>query len=435
MASTQASKGAGMAMKPPSLKWTEEEIQLIVNWLSFRDTGGKAVNWLLYHKGNKADACRQLLEETKLTEKSGVSKQKTRDKITNMIALYKKWRDKADTTGWGLDISNHNQVGDNTYGKTIQEVLLLKCSFYHEFEKIMGESLIISPLFLMVSGHPNRETEVREEFFHKDTMCDLNTQQNKRLIDEDERVDLPSEKEESWESPSRSRGKSLSPMLFEEDFLSSQPSPGIRYQALTITDNEQSNDDLDLPQIQHLLSHTASAKTNPNKSQQSPKPLLTPQNTHSSQSVPKKSDLSGSLYSRNLPSVSTPSQPNKKRKRRAKSPIDVESYSGNDGSHVKRQKDKLNMGEAVVEKKRIDAKIQKKDQELRAAQADRSEKDAQRRHKLYLLELEDRRIEVRNQAEEQRAEADKRRKEAKERTLQLQLQLAALQSGKWQASI
>lgn len=80
MASTQASKRAGMAMKPPSLKWTEEDILLIVNSLSFRDKGGEVVNWLLYYKGNKADACRQLLEETKLIKKSGVLKKKTRDK-------------------------------------------------------------------------------------------------------------------------------------------------------------------------------------------------------------------------------------------------------------------------------------------------------------------------------------------------------------------
>ena len=74
-------------MKPPSLKWTEEEIQLIVNWLSFRDTGGKAVNWLLYHERNKVGACRQLLIEIKLIENNGVSKQITRDKIANMIVI------------------------------------------------------------------------------------------------------------------------------------------------------------------------------------------------------------------------------------------------------------------------------------------------------------------------------------------------------------
>lgn len=80
MASTQASKRAGMAMKPPSLKWTKENILLIVNWLSFQDTGGEVINWLLYYKGNKADACKQVLEETKLIEKSGVLKKKIRDK-------------------------------------------------------------------------------------------------------------------------------------------------------------------------------------------------------------------------------------------------------------------------------------------------------------------------------------------------------------------
>lgn len=89
MASTQASRRVDVVIKPPSLKWTEEEIQLIVNWLGFRDNDGKAVNWLLYDKGYKADANRQLLEETKLIEKVGVSKQKTRDKIANMITLYK----------------------------------------------------------------------------------------------------------------------------------------------------------------------------------------------------------------------------------------------------------------------------------------------------------------------------------------------------------
>lgn len=92
------------------------------------------------------------------------------------------------------------------------------------------------------------------------------------------------------------------------------------------------------------------------------------------------------------------------------------------------------MAETVVEGKKIDSEIQKKDQKLRAAQAERSEKDAQRRHELYLLEIEDRRIEAKNQAEEQRAEAEERREEAKQRTLQLQMQLAAMQNGKWQIS-
>lgn len=125
-----------------------------------------------------------------MIKKSGVSKQKTRDKIANMVALYKKRRYKADTTGWKLDVSNHDQVGDNTYGKTIREVLLLKCSFYYDFEEIKRDSPTINLSFLMESGHPHREAEVREE-----SLSDLNTQQYNCWIEEDGKVDKPSEKE------------------------------------------------------------------------------------------------------------------------------------------------------------------------------------------------------------------------------------------------
>lgn len=336
MASTQASQGAGM--RAPSLKWTEEEIQLIVNWLSFRDVDGKAVNWLLYQKGNKTDACRQLLEETRLIKKSGVSKQKTRDKIANMVALYKKWRDKADTTGWGLDVSNHDQVGDNIYGKTIGEVLLLKCSFYYDFEEIMGDSPTINPPFLMESGHPNREAEVREN-----SLSDLDTQQYNRWIDEDGKVDKPSEKEKS--PALYPREKLWSPTSVDEDFLPSPLSP--KNQALTITDDEESDDDLDLPPTKHLLSGAVSAKTYPTKK-------VTPQ--HAPVNITKTPKPSRSSHLQKSSSaapnsglISVPPQLNKRRKRRAKSPINVESDSGNErSSHRKRQ----NMAEAVVERKK-----------------------------------------------------------------------------------
>lgn len=95
-------------------------------------------------------------------------------------------------------------MGDNTHGKTIREVLLLKCSFFYDFEEIMGDSPIITPPFLMESGHPNREVEVGEESIHKDDLSNLNTQQYNRWIDEDKRVDQLSEREESGKSPSRS---------------------------------------------------------------------------------------------------------------------------------------------------------------------------------------------------------------------------------------
>lgn len=83
-----------------SLKWTGEDIEVINNWLMVRDTNGELRNLLLYLKGNKAEAARQLLHDTGLGQtKLGVTKEKTRDKIGSMIALYKTWRNKAEETG------------------------------------------------------------------------------------------------------------------------------------------------------------------------------------------------------------------------------------------------------------------------------------------------------------------------------------------------
>lgn len=95
--------------KEPSIKWSEEDIQLIVNWLSERNASGDLSNLHLYQSGNKSDAAMKFLVTTGLdVTKPGVTKEKTRDKIGNMIALYKKWRDKAEKTGWGVNVKDHN---------------------------------------------------------------------------------------------------------------------------------------------------------------------------------------------------------------------------------------------------------------------------------------------------------------------------------------
>lgn len=91
-----------------------------------------------------------------------------------MIALYKKWRDKADIIRWGLDIFNHNQLDNNTYGKIIQEVLLLKCFFYYDYEEIMRDLPTINSPFLMGSGHLDYGAQLKEESFYKNDLCNLN---------------------------------------------------------------------------------------------------------------------------------------------------------------------------------------------------------------------------------------------------------------------
>ena len=70
------------------------------------DTKGELRNLIWYLKGKKAEPARQLLHATGLGQtKLGVTKEKTRDKIGSMIALYKTWRNKAEETGWGLDVT------------------------------------------------------------------------------------------------------------------------------------------------------------------------------------------------------------------------------------------------------------------------------------------------------------------------------------------
>ena len=80
--------------KEPSIKWSEADIQLIVSWLSERNSNGDLSNLNSYQSGNKWDAAMKFLVITGLdVTKPDVTEEKTRDKIGNMIALYKRWRD------------------------------------------------------------------------------------------------------------------------------------------------------------------------------------------------------------------------------------------------------------------------------------------------------------------------------------------------------
>ena len=134
--SSLKSKTTPHSTKNPSLRWTDLEIQHIVAWLGYRDEFGELSNFDLYQTGNKTTAAKKLLYDTGIAEtKSGVTKEKTRDKLGTMIKLYKDWRDKAETTGWGVDPANHHHIANKSIGlQTIQEVLVLKCPWYYEFE-------------------------------------------------------------------------------------------------------------------------------------------------------------------------------------------------------------------------------------------------------------------------------------------------------------
>ena len=174
-------KTTSHSAKSPSLCWTDLEIQHIIAWLAYRNESGDLFNFDLYQTGNKTIATeRLLLYDTGIGEtKSGVTKEKARDKLGIMVKLYKDWRDKAETTEWGVDLTNHHYIANKSLGPPkIQEVLISKCPWYYEFEAIMGGSPNVAPPYLIESENPDRET-----FSSKDDVYqDLDTQEYRNWI-------------------------------------------------------------------------------------------------------------------------------------------------------------------------------------------------------------------------------------------------------------
>lgn len=84
------------------------------------------------------------------------------------------------------------------------------------------------------------------------------------------------------------------------------------------------------------------------------------------------------------------------------------------------------MAEAVYEGKKIDAEIQKREQELRRELAEKTENEANRRHELLMVEVKERRIELQAQAAIRQAEAEEKREVAKLQTLQFEMHLATM---------
>lgn len=78
------------------------------------DTNRKLCNFFLYLQENKVKAAKQLLLDIGLRQiKFEVSKEKMRDKISNMIPLHRTWRNKEEETRQGLKITYHDQVIEN----------------------------------------------------------------------------------------------------------------------------------------------------------------------------------------------------------------------------------------------------------------------------------------------------------------------------------
>lgn len=66
-----------------------------------------------------------------------------------MIVFYKRWKDEAKKTGWEVNVKEYNQVANSGLSlMIIQEILISKCLYYYEFEKIIGTSPNICPPYI-----------------------------------------------------------------------------------------------------------------------------------------------------------------------------------------------------------------------------------------------------------------------------------------------
>jgi hypothetical protein len=146
-----------------------------VQWFCKRDDNDVLINLDAYTRDNKMKACRNLLWEIELnTQRSDISKKKTRDKINQMIKTFKKVRNLAQKIEWEVNTSKHNVIVENIREITIKKVLIKKCSFYYEFEKIMRDISIITSLYVMkftqsnlIQTNDNSKNEMKTQKMEK----------------------------------------------------------------------------------------------------------------------------------------------------------------------------------------------------------------------------------------------------------------------------
>ena len=130
-------------------KWSRDEIDVLIEWLSRRDSNGEPYNAVAF-KRDTTGAAKKVLQQTELVEmKPEVTQQMVRHKMHAMNASFVALRNEIESPGWGIDGTNF---------KTIKSYIRKKCPWYYEFEDLMDDNLnTVVPPFLIESGHPDRE--------------------------------------------------------------------------------------------------------------------------------------------------------------------------------------------------------------------------------------------------------------------------------------
>ena len=145
--SIQASQVLGASERT---KWYQDEVDMLLEWLSSRDPNGVLRNAIAYKK-HASDAAKRIHRETQLVEsKPEVTPKMIWNKLRTMNNTYLKMRSTVETTGWGVDPAGHDKA------ITIRSWVLKRCAWYYDFETLFGSSPNVSAPFLSESGQPDR---------------------------------------------------------------------------------------------------------------------------------------------------------------------------------------------------------------------------------------------------------------------------------------
>ncbi len=135
-----------------NLKWNDEDVDVVIQWLSIRDENDIVVNLKLYQIDNKTKTNRRLLSKTNLkVSRSEIQKKKVRNKIEQMIKHFRAIKQMTETTEWEVNVIKHDVVIENSRDMIIRDVLHKKCSYYYEFEDLLENSSIITSSFVLKS--------------------------------------------------------------------------------------------------------------------------------------------------------------------------------------------------------------------------------------------------------------------------------------------
>lgn len=135
-------------------------MDVLVAWLSERDQNGVFANAIASKKYPKEAAIR-CIDDTRINEKNPkITVYKVVDKWRGMTKIYTAIRNRAETTGWGLDLTRHElvQIANRKTGGTysIKEHIFKSCPWYYDYEILFSYNPNVTAPFLSESGQPDR---------------------------------------------------------------------------------------------------------------------------------------------------------------------------------------------------------------------------------------------------------------------------------------